>query len=111
MIAEKFDAMVKFSDQATRLKDHYDVWAISRTISFDARTLIEAARQTLANRERAIPEGWPACLTADFTANGATLKQWNACLKRTSPTLAPPPLNDFLAELGVLLGPVLKGLS
>jgi hypothetical protein len=111
VIAEKFDAMVKFGDQATRLKDQYDVWAISRTFSFDAKTLIESAGQTLARRERAIPADWPACLTADFAANEATLKQWNAFLNRTAPTLAPPPFDDLLVELRVFLNPVLKGLQ
>lgn len=111
VIAEKFDAMVKFGDQATRLKDHYGVWAISRTFAFDARTLIEAAAQTLARRERAIPPDWPASLTADFAAKEATLRQWTAFLKRTAPTLPPPPFNDLLAELRVFLGPVLRGLQ
>lgn len=50
VIAEKFDAMVRFGDQASRLKDHYDIWAISRTFEFDLATLIAAVRATLENR-------------------------------------------------------------
>ena len=111
VVAEKFDAMIRFGDQATRLKDHYDVWAISRTFAFEAVTLISASRQTLANRERGIPTEWPASLTAEFAANEATLKQWNAFLKRTAPTLTPPPFGDLLTALRGFLEPILQGIQ
>lgn len=111
VIAEKFDAMVRFGDQATRLKDHFDIWAISQTFPFEAATLVTAVRETLAHRDRAIPADWPACLTADFAANEATLKQWAAFLKRTAPTLTPPPFGDLLAALRAFLDPILQGLQ
>ncbi|MDP3738279.1 MAG: nucleotidyl transferase AbiEii/AbiGii toxin family protein [Hyphomonadaceae bacterium] len=111
VVAEKFDAMVRFGDQATRLKDHYDVWAISKTFEFDVQTLTEAVRQTLANRDRATPTDWPASLTAAFGADEANIKQWNAFIRRTAPTLTPPPFAELLAALRTFLGPVLRGLQ
>jgi hypothetical protein len=83
--AEKFDAMVRFGDQATRLKDHFDIWAISQTFDFDLATLAAALRRTLENRARRIPSEWPASLTDVFAADPATQRQWNAFLRRTAP--------------------------
>lgn len=110
VIAEKFDAMVRFGDFASRLKDHFDIWAISRTFDFDAATLAAAIRSTLANRERDLPDGWPASLTDEFANDPATARQWGAFLRRTAPALTPPPFPDLMAALRTFLGPVMDRL-
>lgn len=110
VIAEKFDAMVRFGDQATRLKDHYDIWAISRTFAFDLTTLVAAVRGTLEQRERQLPTDWPAALTDAFAADARIQTQWTAFLRRTSPTLAPPPFPDLVVAVRAFLDPVLAAL-
>jgi len=111
VIAEKFDAMVRFGDQATRLKDHYDIWAISRTFDFDLATLVAAVRGTLQHRDRALPTTWPAALTDAFAADAGTQRQWTAFLGRTSPTLEPPTFPDLINALRAFLDPILVALQ
>lgn len=110
VIAEKFDAMVRFGDFASRLKDHFDIWAISRTFDFDVAALAAAIGSTMANRERTLPDGWPASLTDEFAADPATARQWNAFLRRTAPALTPPPFPELVVALRAFLGPVIDRL-
>lgn len=110
VIAEKFDAMVRFGDFASRLKDHFDIWAISRTFDFDTATLAAAIGATLANRERELPQGWPAGLTDEFARAPLTASNWAAFLRRTAPSLTPPPLPELVAALRNFLGPVMDKL-
>ncbi|MDP3739475.1 MAG: nucleotidyl transferase AbiEii/AbiGii toxin family protein [Hyphomonadaceae bacterium] len=111
VIAEKFDAMVRFGDQATRLKDHFDIWAISQTFDFDLATLAAGLRRTLENRQRGIPSEWPASLTDAFAADPATQRQWNAFLRRTAPTLQPPTFPVLVEALRAFLDPVMDKLQ
>lgn len=111
VIAEKFDAMVRFDADTTRLKDHYDIWAISETFPFDAGTLTEAVRRTLDGRDRPMPADWPASLMPDFAERPDKLAQWRAFLNRAAPTLDPPPFPELLDRLRLFLDPILRGLS
>lgn len=111
VIAEKFDAMVRFDADTTRLKDHYDIWAISETFPFDLGTLVEAVRRTLAGRARPAPAGWPSGLTADFAERPDKLAQWRAFLNRSAPTLEPPPFPELIEQLRRFLAPILRELS
>lgn len=110
VVAEKFDAMVRFDAATTRLKDHYDIWAISETFPFDAETLIEAVRRTLDGRARAIPGDWPTNLMPDFAERPDKLAQWRAFLNRSAPTLEPPPFPELIERLRIFLNPVMRGL-
>lgn len=111
VIAEKFDAMVRFDADTTRLKDDYDIWAISETFAFEAGTLAEAVRRTLAGRARPVPAEWPAGLTPDFAKRQDKLVQWRAFLNRSTPTLEPPPFPELIGRLRLFLGPILQRLS
>jgi hypothetical protein len=111
VIAEKFDAMVRFDAVMSRLKDHYDIWAISESFAFDATTLTEALRQTLTRRARPIPVDWPAGLTPAFARQSDKLTLWRAFLGRSAPSLAPPSLPDLIDRLRMFLGPILHALQ
>ncbi|SKB91109.1 nucleotidyl transferase AbiEii/AbiGii toxin family protein [Sphingopyxis flava] len=111
VIAEKFDAMVRFDADTTRLKDHYDIWAITETFPFDAGTLLEAVRRTLNARARPIPVNWPAGLTPEFGKRPDKLAQWRAFLNRAAPTLEPPSFPELIDRLRLFLGPVMHELS
>jgi hypothetical protein len=110
VIAEKLEAMARFDEGASRLKDHYDIWAISETFPFTAATLASAVRATFDRRGRPTPTGWPGCLTPEFAARADKLDQWRAFLRRTSPTLAPPPFAEIVVALRAFLEPVLESL-
>ncbi len=109
VVAEKFEAMVRFDALTGRLKDHYDLWAISCTFPFKRAELAAAISKTFERRKTALPADWPGCLTADFAARADKLAQWNAFLTRTQPTLVPPSFPDLLEALRRFLMPV--GLS
>ncbi|MGC1300914.1 MAG: nucleotidyl transferase AbiEii/AbiGii toxin family protein [Caulobacteraceae bacterium] len=111
VIAEKFDAMIRFDAQTSRLKDYYDIWAISETFPFRSTTLIEAARRTHAQRGRETPATWPASLLPEFAERADKATQWKSFLQRTSPMLEPPAFPEVLARVRVFLAPVLQGLQ
>jgi len=47
--------MVKLGIANTRMKDSYDLQVLARTLPFDGKTLSEAIRKTLRNRNTAPP--------------------------------------------------------
>ncbi len=50
IIAEKFEAIVSLGKANSRMKDFYDIYALSRSSNFDAETLKEAIQETFTNR-------------------------------------------------------------
>ncbi|MFZ1989988.1 MAG: nucleotidyl transferase AbiEii/AbiGii toxin family protein [Alphaproteobacteria bacterium] len=111
VIAEKFEAMVRFDELTTRLKDHYDLWALSRTFEFDMPTLAEAIRKTFERRKTELPDTVPAPLTAEFAAIPGKQQQWQAFLRLTAPTLEPPTFGEVISDLSAFLAPVLKAVG
>jgi predicted nucleotidyltransferase component of viral defense system len=111
VIAEKFEAMIRFGELTSRLKDHYDLWVISRTFPFDMDVLTNAIANTFKNRGTEIPTTMPAPLTSAFAADRVKQAQWAAFLTRTAPTFAPPPFSDVVEDVRLFLGPVLTALA
>lgn len=97
-IAEKFHAMVDHGLENSRMKDFFDVWALSREFAFDGATLAAAIASTFDRRGTAIPEGTPAAFTPQFASDEAKAKQWKAFLVR-SRVVKEPPAFDALLEL------------
>lgn len=50
VIAEKFEAMIALAEVNSRMKDFYDVYALSRMFDFEGLVLYEAIYQTLQRR-------------------------------------------------------------
>ncbi|XLV73242.1 nucleotidyl transferase AbiEii/AbiGii toxin family protein [Ralstonia syzygii subsp. celebesensis] len=46
VVAEKFEAMIRFGEANGRIKDFHDMWVMTRTFSFDMPTLVEAVGGT-----------------------------------------------------------------
>jgi predicted nucleotidyltransferase component of viral defense system len=65
-IAEKFEAMVHLDLQNSRMKDFYDIWILSRTLTFSGPALSQAIRSTFDRRHTSLPVIPPAGLTAKF---------------------------------------------
>lgn len=51
IISEKFDAMIRYMEANSRMKDFYDVYTQATTFSFDGSILKEALYKTLSNRQ------------------------------------------------------------
>lgn len=111
VIAEKFEAAVRFGDLSSRLKDHYDIWAVSRIFSFEMEVLVTSFKKTFRKRGIVIPASMPAAFTSDFAALPIRIAQWNAFLQRTTPTLIPPSFAEVVGEIQKFLEPVLVSLG
>jgi predicted nucleotidyltransferase component of viral defense system len=81
-IAEKYHAMVVLEMNNTRLKDFYDIWLLSRTVSIDKVLLVDAIREAFARRSTDIPADMPVALTAQFTNSELKKEQWAAFLRK-----------------------------
>jgi predicted nucleotidyltransferase component of viral defense system len=111
VIAEKLEAMVRFDEQTSRLKDHYDIWVLSHTFPFKKATLATAIEKTFKQRGTGVPAELPAPLVPAFAARADKQVQWDAFLRRTAPTLAPPPFVEVLVELRRFLEPVIAAIN
>lgn len=111
VVAEKFEAMVRFGEANTRLKDFHDIWVVTRIFSFDMSVLVEAIGGTLRRRETPLPTAMPVALTERFAEVAGGRGLWTGFLRRTPPTLQPPAFDDLLVELRRFFGPVLAALT
>ena len=111
VVAEKFEAMIRFGEANTRIKDFYDIWVTTRTFPFDLAKIVEAVAGTLRRRETAVPTKTPVALMPQFAELPEKQRLWTAFLRRNPPTLPPPPFGDMLAELRRFLEPVLDTLA
>ena len=111
VVAEKFEAMIRFGAANGRIKDFHDIWVTTRTFSFDLPSLVEAVGGTLRRRETAIPSEMPTGLTETFAKIAEERGLWSGFLRRNPPTLQPPPFEDLQQELRRFFGPVIASLA
>lgn len=110
VVAEKFEAMIRFGEANGRIKDFHDIWVTTRTFRFDLPSLVEAVSGTLRRRETAFPTEMPVGLTEVFAAIAVDRGLWSGFLRRNPPTLEPPPFVDLQEELRRFFGPVIASL-
>ncbi len=111
VIAEKFEAIIRFGVTNGRVKDLNDIWVIIHTLPFDLATVIEAVEGTLRRRGTAIPNDMPIGLTETFARIAEARGLWTGFLRRSPPALKPPPLAELQAELRRFFGPVIASLG
>jgi hypothetical protein len=106
-IAEKFHAMVDHGLENSRMKDFFDVWALSREFAFDGATLAAAIASTFDRRGTAVPEETPAAFTPRFASDVTKAKQWKAFLVRSRVVKKPPAFDALLALVAEFLQPAI----
>jgi predicted nucleotidyltransferase component of viral defense system len=99
VVAEKFQALVRFGALTSRMKDFYDLWAIATIFDFRGPVLAEAIRATFERRQTKLPLETPDALTAEFVENPTKQAQWHGFLQRTAIAMAPKPLPVVLAKI------------
>lgn len=104
-IAEKFHAMVDHGLENSRMKDFFDVWALSREFAFEGTALAAAIASTFDRRGTAIPEGTAAAFTPQFASDQTKVKQWKAFLVRSRVVKEPPGFDVLLALVAEFLQP------
>lgn len=111
VIAEKFEAMIRFGETNGRIKDFHDIWVTIRTFRLDLAIVVEAVGGTFRRRETIIPTDMPVGLTDAFAAIAEERGLWTGFLRRSPPAFEPPPFPQLQEELRRFFGPVIVGLS
>ncbi|MBI4496613.1 MAG: nucleotidyl transferase AbiEii/AbiGii toxin family protein [Chloroflexi bacterium] len=105
VVAEKFEAMVRFALANSRLKDYYDLWSLARTQAVEGASLVEAIGNTFVRRGTPVPVTVPTGLSPGFYDDAAKQRQWNAFLKRVAPVEPPTELRLAVELLTAFLMP------
>jgi hypothetical protein len=106
-IAEKLHAMVLLGSTNSRMRDFFDVYVLSRRLTFDGELVSAAVRDTFARRDTPIPSADPMALTLAFAELPDKQAQWTAFRRRQRVAGAPERLRDLLPEIAAFLAPVL----
>ena len=106
-IAEKFESMVQLGTGNSRMKDFYDIWALSETFAFDGVELREAVARCFERRGTRLTDEMPEALAPAFYSSAEQQANWQSYGRRGELLHAPP--NGF-EEIGYrvqsFLGPV-----
>lgn len=106
-IAEKVHAMVVLGTKNSRMRDFFDVHALSIRTGFSGDTLVQAIRATFARRGTVLPPDAPIALTREFSQLEGKEAQWAGFLRRNRLTAAPQDLGVVIDALAAFLSPVL----
>ena len=106
--AEKFEAIVALDLANSRMKDFYDLLAMSRLFAFEGVTLAAAIRATFERRATIIPRERPPSLTRAFSEDPQKLGQWRSFLARDPLLIDEPNLNTVIREVGDFIMPAAR---
>ena len=105
VVAEKFEAIVALDLANSRMKDFYDLLAMSRLFAFEGATLAAAIRATFEQRATAIPHERPPSLTQTFLEDSRKFVQWRSFLTRDPLLIDEPDLRTVIREVGDFIMP------
>lgn len=109
--AEKVEAICSIGIANSRMKDYYDLIAISRRFDFDGRTLAQAIAATFERRGTKIPTEQPVGLSGRFAEDAQKQTQWNAFVKRTKLPEAPADLGEVIGLVRQFVNPPLSAAA
>lgn len=104
-IAEKFEAMVKLGELNSRMKDFFDIWALSASGSFEGEILHRVVRETFARRGLVL-DLQAICFGNEFANRPDKEAQWKAFLKRGQLVDAPATFKEAWSSVMTFLRPV-----
>lgn len=110
VIAEKFHAMIVLGMQNSRMKDFYDLWAMSRRFEFDGAVLSDALSATFARWQTPLPEGVPVALSDEFADSQIKTNQWKAFTRKNRLAGAESTFRDALTAIREFVMPVVGAL-
>ena len=111
VVAEKFEAMIRFGEGNSRGKDFHDIWVTTRTFRFELPMLVEAVLGTLRRRGTAAPTAMPAAFTDDFAVQVEDRGLRRGFLRRNPPAQMPPPFAQVQDHLRQFFEPVIACLA
>ncbi|MEQ1928968.1 MAG: nucleotidyl transferase AbiEii/AbiGii toxin family protein [Parvularculaceae bacterium] len=110
VIAEKLQAIIALGRANSRMKDFYDLLALSRLFHFDGETLAAAIQATLGRRNTPPPDDVPDGLSRSFAEDSSKIAQWTAFTAREPLLIAGPTLAATIEELAAFVLPPLTAL-
>ena len=110
VVAEKFQALVALGMLNSRMKDFFDLWAISETFAFDGSILADAIAATFDRRHTTIPVETPVALTPAFAEDAAKRAQWQGFLRRTALSIAPGSFVEIQTKVSKFVLPPVQSL-
>lgn len=110
-IAEKSQAMVSLGLPNSRMKDYFDVWALSNRMTFEFDVLAEAIRSTFERRTTAISTERLASLFSAIRGADEKQEQWRAFLRKNGIETAPAGMSTTIDAIEEFLGPVVEALA
>ena len=106
-IAEKFEAMVQLGIVNSRMKDFYDVWALSETFAFEGPELQEAVARCFDRRGTPWGPERPEALTPVFYSNPRLQDYWTTYGHQGGLLHLPPSaFEEIGSRIQSFLGPV-----
>ena len=106
VVAEKFEAIVALDLANGRMKDFYDLLAMSRLFVFEGAVLVAAIHATFERRATKIPSERPPSLTSAFSEDPQKMQQWRSFLAREPLLIDEPDLSTVVREVGDFTMPV-----
>jgi hypothetical protein len=82
VIAEKFEAMVRFGIANSRMKDLWDLRVLISEFDFDGMLVQRAIRATFSNRKTLLPIDLPISLSDGFTKDARIIDLWRGFISR-----------------------------
>lgn len=110
-LAEKVEAMCTLGITNSRMKDDFDVIAISRHFAFDGAMLIDALLATFGKRGTPLPSGVPVGLSAEFANDASKQRQWSAFCRRMRSDDVPASLPEVMGMVQKFVLPVLDAAA
>ena len=108
VIAEKLHAMVALGVRNSRMKDFYDILAMSREFCFEGAPLAAAVAATFERRGTPLPSSTPIALTGEFGSDPDKATQWRAFLRRNQLAPPVPGFAEAVREISRFLSPVIR---
>ncbi len=112
VIAEKFQAMVSLGASNSRMKDFWDVVALSQEFPFDGETLCTAIDETFRRRGTPIGAVAPEALRPGFYQDEKRAEMWRAFHQKSGLQVEVPAAFAAVGERVItFLGPVREALA
>jgi len=109
-IAEKFEAIVKFGELNSRMKDFFDIWLLCSSFEFKGAVLAAAVQATFARRRTAL-EVEPVGLSDEFAHDPPKAVQWKAFVRRSRLAAAPEEFSLVVGRVREFLQPIARAVT
>jgi predicted nucleotidyltransferase component of viral defense system len=110
VVAEKLEAVTALEMLNSRMKDFFDLWALSRMYGFDGPILLKAIKATFDHRGTII-EARPVGLEDEFANDKTKSTQWTAFLRRSRLDSSPARLHETILAVREFAGPPLSAAA